>query len=31
MKKDDFRASSGWLDKLKKQLRICFPTITGEK
>jgi hypothetical protein len=31
MKKDDFRARDGWLDKLKKQFGIRFLTIMGDK
>jgi hypothetical protein len=31
MKKDDFRANDGWLDKFKKSFGICFLTIMGEK
>jgi hypothetical protein len=31
MRKDDFRASDGWLDKFKKQFRIRFVTIMGKK
>jgi|AKYZ01.1.fsa_nt_gi Tc5 transposase DNA-binding domain./DDE superfamily endonuclease./CENP-B N-terminal DNA-binding domain. len=31
MKKDDFRASSGWLDKFKKRFAIRLLTTTGEK
>lgn len=30
-KKDDFRASDGWLDNFKKRFGIRFLTITGEK
>jgi hypothetical protein len=31
IKRDDFRASDGWLDKFKKIFGIRFLTITGEK
>jgi hypothetical protein len=31
MKKDDFRASDGWLDKFKKRYGIRFLTRMGEK
>jgi hypothetical protein len=31
MKKDDFRARYGWLDKFKNRFGMRFLTITGEK